>query len=399
MLCGPGRSARAGPRPTPRSRAVIGDLSTVAPQRRMATLIEGVFGAAAFAPAPRRWCRSSEEWRPDLVIHPITELAARGRRAVRRPPRRARARPAAVGGMDVVRRPLPRSVHHWDVPDLATTIVEAPYVDDCPPSLQPDAVAVGSQPGADAAPTARRAHRPASSLPWSDDDLDALPYDRTVHLTLGTMFHGAIDVFETALDGLHPSSPVNVLVTSGPTPTPPASGRNRPRSSSPTSSPTSCCCRTVTRSSPRAAPARSSPRCAGLPHLILPQGADQFVNGATAEAAGVALTIPPAELTADVVTDTVRRLLEETSFGAAAQRVQDEIAGLPTPDDLLAALTPPTPWRPDQSPYRMSKCPSVTISAKARPRARASVGPGGLGARARRCSEVCCWRASSGGWR
>jgi UDP:flavonoid glycosyltransferase YjiC (YdhE family) len=35
-----------------------------------------------------------------------------------------------------------------------------------------------------------------------------------------------------------------------------------------------------------------------MPHLILPQGADQFVNAATAERAGVALTLPPPEVTA-----------------------------------------------------------------------------------------------------
>jgi UDP:flavonoid glycosyltransferase YjiC (YdhE family) len=67
-------------------------------------------------------------------------------------------------------------------------------------------------------------------------------------------------------------------------------------------------------------------------------GADQFVNGATAEAVGVALTIPPVELTSDGVTDAVHRLLENPSFGAAARRAQDEIAGLPTHDDVLAAL-------------------------------------------------------------
>ena len=70
--------------------------------------------------------------------------------------------------------------------------------------------------------------------------------------------------------------------------------------------------------------------------VILPQGADQFVNGATAEAATVALAIPPAELTADGVTDAVRRLLDDPSFGAAARRVQHEIDGLPMPDDAPA---------------------------------------------------------------
>jgi hypothetical protein len=34
----------------------------------------------------------------------------------------------------------------------------------------------------------------------------------------------------------------------------------------------------------------------------------------------------------------MRRLLEDPSFGAAARRVQHEIDGLPTPDDVLAAL-------------------------------------------------------------
>ena len=60
---GPGRSARAGIEANAAFGAVIGDLSAVAPERRMATLIEGVFGAAAFR-APRRWCRSSRSGGP-----------------------------------------------------------------------------------------------------------------------------------------------------------------------------------------------------------------------------------------------------------------------------------------------------------------------------------------------
>ena len=79
---------------------------------------------------------------------------------------------------------------------------------------------------------------PGEHFPWSDEDLAGLPFEQTVHLTLGTMFHGATEVFQTALEGIVRLD-VNVLVTAGLSTVPPASGRNRHTSSSPTSSPTS----------------------------------------------------------------------------------------------------------------------------------------------------------------
>ena len=78
--------------------------------------------------------------------------------------------------------------------------------------------------------------------------------------------------------------------------------------------------------------------CHGLPHLILPQGADQFANGATAERAGVALVLPPAELTADAVEAAARRLLDDPVPRNAARAARAEIASLPTPDAVLASL-------------------------------------------------------------
>ena len=155
-----------------------------------------------------------EEWQPDLVIHPITELAA----AVAA--ERCGAR-HAVHGLG----PLPREAWDWfgarfadlcttwDVPDLATAILGRPYLDDCPPSLQADAVAAFRNRRRMRATPGEAA--PGEHLPWSHDDLAGLPFDRTVHLTLGTMFHGATEVFQTALEGLTRLD-VNVLVTVGP---------------------------------------------------------------------------------------------------------------------------------------------------------------------------------------
>ncbi len=78
--------------------------------------------------------------------------------------------------------------------------------------------------------------------------------------------------------------------------------------------------------------------CHGLPHLILPQGADQFINATTAERAGVALQIPPPALTPEAVTSVVSRLLDDDAIAANARRIRAEIETMPTADDVLTAL-------------------------------------------------------------
>jgi UDP:flavonoid glycosyltransferase YjiC (YdhE family) len=79
--------------------------------------------------------------------------------------------------------------------------------------------------------------------------------------------------------------------------------------------------------------------CHGLPHLILPQGADQFVNGATAERAGVAIVLPPPQLTPEAVTAAAARLLDDPAPARRARAVQAEIEGLPDADAVLAGLS------------------------------------------------------------
>ena len=54
--------------------AVVPDLEAIDPAVRIPTLIAGVFGGAALRRAEDLVPRA-EAWRPDLVVHPITELA------------------------------------------------------------------------------------------------------------------------------------------------------------------------------------------------------------------------------------------------------------------------------------------------------------------------------------
>ena len=309
------------------------DLGAVPPERRMATVISGMFGAAAFTRAAKLVPRA-QQWKPDLVVHPVTELAGAVAAA------RTGAR-HAVHGLG----PLPAEAWdwfgarlgdlsaEWQVPDLPATILDVPYLDNCPPALQADAVSAFRN---------RRALRPTSGevlpgerLPW---DVTELPYQRSLHMTLGTLFFGATEVFTTALTGLR-DLPVNVLVTAGPGSGPdrfgPQPANVRIADFTPHALLLPHCAGLVTQGG---ASTIVAALCHGLPHLILPQGADQFANSAKAVEAGVALVLPPADLTPETVRIAATRLLEDTALTRTARTIQAEIRAMPSPGEVLSGL-------------------------------------------------------------
>ena len=98
----------------------------------------------------------------------------------------------------------------------------------------------------------------------------------------------------------------------------------------------------------------------GLPQLVLPQGADQFIHAEVAQASGAALALAPGEVTTETISAAARRLLEEQGFVAAARRVRAEIEAMPDAADVmqhitrapaLKAVSAPTPsWLPLPAP-------------------------------------------------
>ena len=77
---------------------------------------------------------------------------------------------------------------------------------------------------------------------------------------------------------------------------------------------------------------------AGRPQLCLPLAADQFRNAEGGAAGGAALVLAPGEVTAAAVTDAVTRLLTEEAFATRARAVSAEIAGMPSPADVVEVL-------------------------------------------------------------
>jgi len=315
-------------------RAAVPDLGAVPADRRMATVIGGMFGRASFERA-RRLVPLAEAWQPELVVHSVTETA--GAIAAARTGARHVVHglgPLPPGAWDWFGAHLPELADRWDVPAVAGDILDVPYLDLCPPSLQPDAVAAFRD---------RWLLRPSpgdhGALPWGDDVLDALPFEQTVHLTLGTLFHGATHVFRTVLDGLRPL-PVNVIVTVGPGGDVDALGPQPAHvliaDFAPHASLLPRCDVLVTQGG---AGTILAALAHGVPHLIVPQGADQFVNAETAERAGVARRCLPGDLSPDAVTALVAELLGDGPVRDAARRVRAEIERMPSADDVVAALS------------------------------------------------------------
>jgi UDP:flavonoid glycosyltransferase YjiC (YdhE family) len=317
-------------------RAAIPDMAEIEPDRRAPTMIGGMFGAGASLRATQL-VPQAMEWTPDLVIHPITELA--GAVAAERSGARRLVHgfgPLPAEAWDWFGARFGELCAAWDVPDLETTILDSPFVELCPPSLQRDAVS---------AFTHRVPMRPTSGdvvpgerFPWDEAAIDALPYEQTVHLTLGTLFNEQVHVFQAALAGLR-ELPVNVIVTVGPGRDPAVLGP-QPAHVLVTDFVTHSlvlprCAALISQGGPATILAAL---CHGLPHLILPQGADQFMNAPVAERAGVALFLPPPEATPANIAEATGRLLDDPRFAAAASRARAEIVAMPSADDVLAAV-------------------------------------------------------------
>lgn len=275
-------------------------------------------------------------WKPDLVVHEETELAG----VVAAAASNARCAVHGLGVMPSERiwpafvAAIEKLALQWNVPDIADALPTLSYLHICPPALQPSGARVWKRvlPLEPAAGTAVEGER----LPRA---FDALPHERTIHLTLGTVFNGAAHVLECAMAGLR-GLPFNLVVTTGPDADPARFGAQPAHV-------------LIERYLPHAS---LLPRCSlvvshagagvmfgalrhGLPQLLVPQGADQFVNADACRQAGAALSLAPDAVSAEAIEIGAKRLLAEPEFAAAARAVRTEIEAMPDADAVLALLT------------------------------------------------------------
>ncbi|GAA3436181.1 glycosyltransferase [Kutzneria kofuensis] len=73
---------------------------------------------------------------------------------------------------------------------------------------------------------------------------------------------------------------------------------------------------------------------AGIPQIVVPHGADQFVNADTVQASGIGQR---AEV-GDVDVEMIERLLDDEDWRTNALRMRDEVRAMPSPVDVVARL-------------------------------------------------------------
>ncbi|OLZ50917.1 glycosyltransferase [Amycolatopsis keratiniphila] len=200
-----------------------------------------------------------------------------------------------------------------------------PHLDICPPSLQDkdflataERVELRPVPFSEPAPRLEKTARPL------------------IYLTLGTAF-GTPEVLATAIRGLAPLG-AHVVV---------ASGRIRPEELG--ALPDDVTMRAWV-AQPDLMPhvdvvvhhggsgTTLGALAAGVPQLVLPQGADHFANAEALCTAGAALSLQPGELNAEAVTGHTRTLLGRNGHRDAARTIAEEIARMPSPDEVARTL-------------------------------------------------------------
>jgi UDP:flavonoid glycosyltransferase YjiC (YdhE family) len=76
----------------------------------------------------------------------------------------------------------------------------------------------------------------------------------------------------------------------------------------------------------------------GLPHLVIPQGADQFGNAQMVSTAGVGRRVMPREFSGDAIAEHARALLGDEEVRARAAELAQEIAAMPSPAETVDRL-------------------------------------------------------------
>ena len=208
------------------------------------------------------------------------------------------------------------------------------YLDVCPPGLQlPEVHEIDV-----AHPmTNTRGVVGADQVPAWIDSLRPAP---TVYVSLGTLFNQDPGVFATILEGLHDED-VNVIVTIGadqdPTVLGPQPDHVHVAGFIPQSALLPRCDAVINQGGT----AIFEMLAHALPLLLLPRGANQFDNAEACVAGGVALSLLPAQVSAEAVRAAVRTLLGEPSFRERAGTIAREIEAMPGPEEgaeLVARL-------------------------------------------------------------
>jgi MGT family glycosyltransferase len=77
----------------------------------------------------------------------------------------------------------------------------------------------------------------------------------------------------------------------------------------------------------------------GVPQVAVPRGTDQPQNAALLARTGAGLVIAPEDYAVETIGAAITAVTTQSSYRAAAERVRDEIAAMPSADAAWAGIT------------------------------------------------------------
>jgi UDP:flavonoid glycosyltransferase YjiC (YdhE family) len=216
-------------------------------------------------------------------------------------------------------------------PPEANSLLAAALINPAPPQLQrPDVTGTPSIPIRSVAYNDSSAGVPA----W----LTAERNRPRVYLTLGTVSYGAVEVLNRAIADIAPLD-VDILVTVGPDGEPAALGEVPDNVHIERFVGQSAVLSLVDLIVHHGGTGTVLGALeVGLPQLVLPQGADQFLNAEILTAAGVGRALANDAQGPGAISEAVQALLGDSAERQAASRVRDEIAAMPSPSEVVPQL-------------------------------------------------------------
>jgi UDP:flavonoid glycosyltransferase YjiC (YdhE family) len=266
-------------------------------------------------------------WHPDIVVHEVLE--AGGSLLAHK-----LGVPGVVHGIGPM---FPFYAHLLDAagvaigePDLWAHASSEHALDLCPPSLQPD----GPPPWPIATPIRPSAGEPG---PVPSRVAEVLAGDRPVaYFTLGTIKNTDAADFRAGLAALDDYDGVVIATTGRPVDPDEREPANAvlaefvPQTA------------VLERADLLVSHSGSGTMLGGLTHgvpqVALPRGTDQPQNADLLARAGAGVVVAPEDYAVDAIRASVRKVVQDPSFRAAARRVQGEIAAMPDAEATWSAL-------------------------------------------------------------
>jgi UDP:flavonoid glycosyltransferase YjiC (YdhE family) len=168
--------------------------------------------------------------------------------------------------------------------------------------------------------------------PWRSDGAPL------IYVTFGTVFNSDVAGMRTVLEGIR-ELPVRVVITCGPGSDVHALG-DQPANVHiaeyiPQAQLLAHCAAVISHAGSGTFLAALAN---GLPQLLLPQAADQFLNATAGARSGAAIAIGPEELSAAAVRHGLGELLRDPAYRADAERLRAEVEAMPAPDAVAQEL-------------------------------------------------------------